>query len=211
MEELLKKACNNSLTMPEQKFVSSMFKTDSKTALQFDVGASNLSGLVENNPIIAHELLSIYIKYSPLCNTNHEPMLSNAVIRNYLSALVDMDISVHSMEVVNILSSNLLLPPEFTYRYITNCIHSCENIKEKNIQNRLVRLVCVFLSSLIKKRIIDVKKIFFEVQSFCIEFSQIKDAAVLFRFLKQLETNNETMNNSNTMVNHFTISTNDLQ
>lgn len=197
--------------MPEQKFVSSMFKTDSKTALQFDVGASNLSGLVENNPIIAHELLSIYIKYSPLINTT-DPILSNVVIRNYLSALVDMDISVHSMEVVNILSSNLLLPAEFTYRYISNCIRSCENIKEKNIQNRLVRLVCVFISSLIKKRIIDVKKIFFEVQAFCIEFSQIKDAAVLFRFLKQLQTNNDTMSNNsnNTMVNYFTIPTNDV-
>lgn len=92
------------------------------------------------------------------------------------------------MEVVNAVSLDSKLPKHFLHVYISNCIATCENLKDPFMQSRLVRLVCVFLQSLIRGNVIDVKELFVEVKAFCIAFSNTKEANALYKMIKKFDS-----------------------
>jgi CCR4-NOT transcription complex subunit 11 len=207
LELLQQKAFVKPLAPIERRQVIELLSSsDHADRLILEAGLSpkNLPLLVEFNPLVAHECLLRVLQ------TEEEEEKNE-----YLSSLVGMDMSLHSMEVVNRLATHYIggddriessqqvvtgsskqlshtatnqkpiLHPEYIHLFIGSCIASCENIQDRHAQNRLVRLVCVFIQSLLRNKIVEREDIYFEVQSFCVEFSRIREASSLFKSLKQ--------------------------
>jgi hypothetical protein len=133
--------------------------------------------VAENNPAVAQEYLA-----SLLSRPEAQPALAAT-----LDALTAAKPSLRSLELVNKLATTVSLPPLFLPEFASSKLRACYAVQDKYLQQRLVRLVCVFLMAMVRSNSLDVKgPLFVEVQAFCVDFSKVKEAVALLKILKDL-------------------------
>ncbi|KAH9254960.1 hypothetical protein BASA81_007028 [Batrachochytrium salamandrivorans] len=171
--QLIIYAYTSPLSTTQQRIVSQWIKRLPQIVHMVEVTVNAFAGLVENNPSVAAEFiggLSKSLKF-PL----------------YLDVLIDASTLMHSMEVVNWLAmrSNVVIPQEFLHRYLAKCMVACDPIRDKYMQARQVRLICGFVVSLVQGKVISIMDYQVDLQTFCLEYSHVKEAAELYRLVLQ--------------------------
>ena len=158
LREAMARAFRAPLVPAQQQQILTEFEADGKLVFHCGLTPQRLPELVENNPGIAAEaLLKLMVctgdaatPTAPCARLRHFLRQGSSRIGEYLDALVHMDMSLHSMEVVNRLTTAVEMPADFVHLYISNCISSCEATKARGghgqTQRRgrlLTRLSCI--------------------------------------------------------------------
>lgn len=167
MRELLVRAFQSPLTAQQLQLLVRRLDSDAAFARHTcETGEwlpTRLAELIECNPMFAVECVSRVL---------HGRYGGGARVSEYLEALIAAPLSLHSLDVVNRLISLSQqtstsvsdsasgsssaggaspLTVDFLSRFIAHCLRACDaKAADKYLQARLVRLVCVFVQSLLR-------------------------------------------------------------
>lgn len=172
-QSLLSLAMEQPLDLEQERTLLSVDKASFLILIR-GVSPENTTQLVTHNPTIAIEFL---LKM-------HEYNIENLPAHH--SALANMDISLHSMEVVYKLATFRKIHSEFLHVFVMGLFSRCGSSTKKVLggrEEKLVRLVAIFIQNLIQNDIIHVED-FVEIQAFCIEFSKVREVQMLFKLIK---------------------------
>ncbi len=143
--------------------------SDPNLLLQLSIDPEKFPPLVQRNPSIA---TSILIKS---CN--------NELFEPLTEKLIFMDLSLQQMEVMHTLLINADLPKPILPLFLTNSVSTCKNVKDRTLQARLARLLCVLITTLMKRRLLQAGDIPNDVTDFFKQFQTHKDISELLKKL----------------------------
>ncbi|KAF9570965.1 hypothetical protein EC968_001155 [Mortierella alpina] len=211
---IMEQAVIQPLSFDQEQFMLAQFTGDAAKVHIPLPPHEALPGIVDNNPMIAFNLLLHLIQLSSeLEGTNTDTVGSSqktggskdrigkagqkssganspapTIVDGYLDTMTHAKrLTLHSLEVVNRLTGATTLSPRFLHAYIENAVRCCEMVEDKVGQARVVRMLCVFLQSLLRNEAITIAGYYHALQNFCVQFSRVKEVANLFQSLVEYQ------------------------
>ncbi|XP_055337331.1 LOW QUALITY PROTEIN: CCR4-NOT transcription complex subunit 11-like [Paramacrobiotus metropolitanus] len=184
VSSLITKSVRSPLHVDEQNSLISAFEADPTLVLGGAVMTpEDILGIVENNPGIATEIFKRVHKIP-------DNAIRQTRFKKYLQAFLTTNVTVHTMEVINRLHEAKVVPSDFLPLYVSYALRKCDSTSTSEStynQNRLVRLVCVFLQSAVRNKSLNLSEnpdLLIEIQAFCVKQTTVKEAVALYRLLK---------------------------
>ena len=145
------------LNPKEVEHIQKAFKNDQELVLHVGMTPGKLADLIAYNSNVASDLL--------LCMTH------TSYMDQYYEALLDVKTTSNSLEVFAKVSNGVELPHEYITLFVTKKMEECKNHAQRTVQQRMVRIVSLFLHNSIKAKTINFNtNINIEIERFCMEF-----------------------------------------
>lgn len=122
-------------------------------------------------------------KNPAVCTVLMKKLASAFDISDHLQMLLGAPLTIHSFNVVTVLAVDGKLSEDFVAQIISKGIHSCDSISDIATRNRQVRIVCVFVASLLQDLPYPLGGIVFELREFCLRNGHVQEASDLYRRL----------------------------
>jgi len=178
MGELMFVAFTMVLNLEEEDELLNLLSDKNAVEMLTDIGFSsgNLTDLIRSNPKIATGVL-LAVKHTPEIDEYYN-ILTKIDMTNH-------NLGLHCIQIVkDIIGETPTVPSDFIHTFISHVLSSCEWIEDKSFQRTLVRLVCVLVQTLIRTKVINLKKLYVEMQHFCILFARVSEVTALYRLIR---------------------------
>ncbi|MDP2439726.1 MAG: hypothetical protein Q8P67_28585 [archaeon] len=136
---------------------------------------SDLRGLVENNPELAY---AVVVSLS-----------SSSSVRDFLSALSEMPLSLRLLELASRLTKTLGLPLDLLTACSSRWLAACASMPRSEFQSRVAGLLSLFLQYLLLHNPLAVAPLDVQISSFSLELAHVPEAVVLFQKFKSIFSN----------------------
>ena len=171
VKTLMKKSLSGPLKKSNTELIINTFRSDPEAVLHYGIHPENLPMLIIHNKDLAMEFFNCMVPFP--------------IITKYYMVLAQTKVNLNSMELFNKLVQNHELPQEYILFYVYNCKESCKDEASVNYKNRLVRLISIVISFLLKSKVIPVEELLkLKVDEFFEEYNNIKEAAVVLKQIK---------------------------
>ncbi|KAF8375897.1 ntl-11, partial [Pristionchus pacificus] len=136
-----------------------------------ELPAKNISKLIDENVKIAAEVVYKLVENDP------------DTIHYYMSILMGMELSVHCIEtVLKLYTGTIMIDRDPLRAFVSHCLQACDDVDiSSSKQSRQVRMVCLFVSCLLKKNILPVEQQMTELSNFVLNHSSHRDTTNLYQ------------------------------
>ncbi|OZJ03863.1 hypothetical protein BZG36_03662 [Bifiguratus adelaidae] len=173
--DILAEAVTSPLTIYKQKHILSMTE-DEDWLKSVVIDPTSFANLVENNETVAAAVILKMASQGSFDSHVEALLLHHPITNNALELAFKLLLNLHGISEHNV------------HVFVSRCIRSCDTLSD-NLQQRQVRKVTSFLSSLLQNNIIAIDDYLPELQAFCLQYSRYREATNLFQTIaRRLES-----------------------
>jgi hypothetical protein len=172
--DLLTTAYKEPLSMHQHADMLRIFSQNPTAARHITSRLDHVVQLVENNPEIAREAFKQLLSHPDTAQT-------------WQDTLGQLAITLRTADLVVNLAKLGSIERDWLHLYVIRAMTSCDLIDDQDNKARQVGMVCMFLKTMMKNVPQEMRLLFGEMQTFCLQFAWVKEAATLYKMLKDLD------------------------